>query len=278
MPPSASSRSSGSSDSDASGAFGPSGASLLALKAWASETFLKPAKPKDGDATPVRDRPMTDAEKRVWIKSLEPTERKWAYIVTAYGAVIAVLAHLQYLVGNPWMREKITTANGHTKFGWVNQTGSAEMLIGVGLGLMAVSAICTYFKKRAPLSFFLLLGGFATTSLFGLPLVVVAGWMFVRSWRVQRYGTPDAKLAAKLSAEMREQRKQSGGSSGGSGGFLGSLFGKRTPPATSPTAKASTAAAARSGPDASKRYTPKKQKKDSVKGNRYSGASRSGKS
>ncbi len=222
---------------------------------------------------------MTEAEKGQWIRGLQPNERRWGFIASGYGTLVFLYVQLQYLLGNPYVWEKVTTAKGHTKYGWVNQTTTSELLLGVGLALMAGAALTSYFKKRAPLSFLLFLGGFATLSLAGLPLLIVGGWLWVRSWRVQRYGTPDAKVAARVAAEQREQRHRDGG---GGGGFVKSLFGGGRKSASQSTAakktKTPAAAATRSAPEASKRYTPKKKKEGSSRVNRYSTAGRSSKS
>lgn len=257
--------SSSSASNSSDGMFGASSTSLMAMRAWFTETFFKPSKAKSGEERKAPDRPMTDEEKRLWIRSLEPVERKWGYILSVYGALVALIVQLQYIVGNPWVREKISTIHGHTKYGFVNQTASAEMLLGIGLALMAGAAVATYFKKRAPLAFLLMIGAFASTSLLGLPMLILAGWLFMRSWRVQRYGSPDAKVAAKVAADKRARGERQG--------IMSSLFGRGGSTATATTSGTTVTATAvdRSAPEASKRYTPKKErpKDDKSRGNRY---------
>jgi hypothetical protein len=257
---------------------------VVLLRERLSQTFLfRPPKPKPGDPEPVKGRAMTDEEKGRWIRGLEPIERKWAYILAAYSAVLSFVITLPQVVSVHYVATKITS-HGHTHTGYVSTQQSSEILLGVQMLLVLGMLLSTRLRKRSILAFCLLIAGFAADSLLGLPLIVLAGWLFMRSWRVQRYGTADAKVVAKLSAERRAQGRQSGG-----GGVLQNLFGRRST-STSATSSTSTAArastrsatdtASRSVPEASKRYTPKKDRSKEDKSltgrNRYQSAAKGG--
>lgn len=230
---------------------GPSNQEMPApasLKERLSQMFLKPAK-SGRDVEPVPDRPMTDEEKRRWIRGLEPVERKWGFILSAYGALVALYINLPDLVGHHRVYEKITT-HGHTHYAWVSTGRSAAILLAIQLVLALGCLVAAYFRKRPLLGFFLLIAAFASTVL-GIPMLILAGWLFLRSWRVQRYGTTSAKVAAATAADRRKRGEKTGG--------LGGLFGRRSTP-TTVEAKSSVTAGPRPAPEASKRYTPKKAK------------------
>jgi hypothetical protein len=61
--------------------------------------------------------------------------------------------------------------------------------------------------------FALFIDGFAFTLIeppLGLVLILLGGWLMLRAYRIQKYGTPNAKLAAREAAARppRRERKQ----------------------------------------------------------------------
>lgn len=238
---------------------------LLALRERLTQTFFKPPKPKDAEPEPGSTRPMTDEEKRDWIRGLQPVERKWGFILGVYAALLSLITSVPDVVSVHYVREKITT-HGHSHYGYVSTQQSAEILFAVQMALVAGILISSYYRKRPFLAFSLLIAAFASGSVLGIPLLILAGWLFMRSWRVQRYGSPNAKVAAEAARERRSTRSQAGA---GSTGFLGSLFGRRTPaPSSSAGTSTSSSSGPRAVPEASKRYTPKKPKPKDTKGSR----------
>lgn len=223
---------------------------VLSLRERLTKTFLKPPKPA-AEAQRVRDRPMTDQEKRTWIRGLEPIERKWGMILAAYGALVALYLNLPDVLSAHYVHEKITPAHGHAYMGWVSTRQSAEILLGVQLALALGAFLGAYFRKRPILGFFLLIGAFASNVL-GIPMLIMAGWIFMRSWRVQRYGSPDAKVAAKVSAERRAAKKR--------GEKVPGVFSR---PST--VDADSTVTGPKRASEGSKRYTPPKPKKEEPK-------------
>jgi hypothetical protein len=220
---------------------------VLSLRDRLSKTFLKPPKPAP-EAEKVRDRPMTDDEKRAWIRGLEPVERKWGFLLSAYAALVALYLNLPDIVSKHYVYEKV--GNRHE---WVLTNRSALLLLIVQLVLAAGIAAAAYFRKRPILGFFLLISAFASNVL-GIPMLILAGWIFMRSWRVQRYGSTEAKVAAKASAERREAKKR--------GEKVPGLFSKASSTSSSTVDASSTVASGpRRASEASKRYTPPKPKK-----------------
>ncbi len=100
--------------------------------------------------------------------------------------------------------------------------------------------VATRLGRRGPVGFAALMGGLAFEAyvgIFGVPFIAGGGWLLIRAWRVQRYGSPTATKA--------------------------NPTGERKPPAARaerPT-RAKKKAPAPKGPAASKRYTPKTPKK-----------------
>jgi hypothetical protein len=99
-------------------------------------------------------------------------------------------------------------------------------------------------RKRTFVSFDLFLIGFAFTlfiGLIGFVFILLGGWLMLRAWRINRYGTTDAK-AIRQEAAARPRGKGAASTSKSSSASKG---------------KASSGPGARKPPTASKRYTPK---------------------
>jgi hypothetical protein len=217
---------------------------VLSLRERLTSTFLKPPKPAP-EAGKVRDRPMTDDEKRAWIRGLEPVERKWGFLLSAYAALVALYLNLPDIVSKHYVYEKV--GNRHE---WVLTNRSALLLLIVQLVLAAGIAAAAYFRKRPILGFFLLISAFASNVL-GIPMLILAGWIFMRSWRVQRYGSTEAKVAAKASAERRAAKKR--------GEKVPGVFSKATS-SSAVDADSTVMSGPRRASEASKRYTPPKKR------------------
>lgn len=208
-------------------------------------------------------RPMTDAEKRDWIRGLEPLERKLGYLAAAYVAIFVVAWTLPHSISPYYVHLTGSVCGDHHKSCTKNYEGYEQLFLAIEAILVAALAGAAYFKKRSLLAFLSLMGAFALSTgnsvLFGLPILVYAGWLFMRSWRVQRYGSPNAKVAAAQAAEQRRTGVKPPGAF--------SIFRRR--PAAASTAVSTPRSASSSGggaggsrsvPEASKRYTPKKAK------------------
>ncbi len=224
---------------------------VLSLRDRLTKTFLKAPKPAP-EAQKVRDRPMTDDEKRAWIRGLEPIERKWGMLLSAYAALVALYLNLPDIVSKRYVYEKVGSRHE-----WVLTNRSALLLLIVQLVLALGVFLAAYFRKRPILGFFLLISAFASNVL-GIPMLILAGWIFMRSWRVQRYGSTEAKVAAKTSAERRAAKKR--------GEKVPGLFsGRASSTSASVDASSTVASGPRRASEGSKRYTPPKPKKPEPK-------------
>jgi hypothetical protein len=191
-----------------------SGAGLRDLRAASSDEILPPEKRKAAMST------------------LDPLEQKlarWALILAAAAALAAAVY--------------INAANKVTKAGKnsISVAPDAWLLAGIILLLCVLGGIALWKNKRTFVTFALFLIGFAFTLPFGLigfVFILLGGWLMLRAWRINRYGTTNSKLIAKEAANRPRGRARSQATAKSS-------------------AKTTTSTGARKPPTANKRYTPK---------------------
>jgi len=209
--------------------------------------FKPPARP-----SPIS---LTDEETRRRINRIDPTERKFGLAAAALAGAVALAAVLPYVL-NPNRKVKQTAkANGtkcstptfvynktaHDCTGQVVYARSHWVFLLCVLIFFALTLFAAVqIGRRSMLGFAALMNGLAFESavgtLFGLPFIVFGGWLLIRAWRVQRYGSPTATKrtagAAPPPRAVRQPRERK----------------KKVDPPT-PTG--------RQRPEPSKRYTPK---------------------
>lgn len=196
------------------------------------ETFWPSPAPKPGESGEP-DRVPSERRKEV-MRSLDPQEVKLAFgaFVLATVAGIAIPAYIL-------ATDKITKAGKHT----IAVAPDAALLGAVIIVLCILGFLTLWKRKRTFVSFALFLIGFAFTlfiGLIGFVFIFVGGWLMLRAWRMNRYGTTDAK-AIRQEAATRPRGK-------------GAAAAAKT---TTRGGKASTEPGVRRPPTASKRYTPK---------------------
>jgi hypothetical protein len=197
------------------------------------EVFWPSPAPKSGeDGEPDR---IPEDQRREVMRSLGPQEVKLAFGAFTL-ATVAGIAIPAYILGT----DKITKAGKHT----IAVAPDAALLGGVIIVLCILGFLTLWKRKRTFVSFALFLIGFAFTlfiGLIGFVFILVGGWLMLRAWRINRYGTTDAKLI-RSEAASRPRGKAAASASKGS---------------TTSKGKASSQSGARKPPTASKRYTPK---------------------
>jgi hypothetical protein len=200
-----------------------------------SEKFLRPAKPKD--APPEEpDRILTPDERREAMSGLNAVEVKWAkgalILSTALGVVLTL-----YLSSAHSTRTQTIISHGKKHKALVPIAGTwlllgAIVLVFCGLGFLALRR-----RKRSLVVFSFFVIGFSFVLIFpplGFALILFGGWLLLRAYRIQKFGTANAKMAAveARARPPRRERKRTGGA----------------PTATTMAYKP---------PTANKRYTPK---------------------
>lgn len=231
-----------------------------------SRTFLRPPAPKTARDEHVDFSRMTDDEKRARIVGVDPTEKKVGIAASLLGVALAIYANVPYMVSKTSVVTTVKPKDktcapvlGITDLHYVASTSSCNGIYSAShyvlpLVVSLVLAIAIYvtvlIRRRAPLAFTIVMTGLAFGSLVVLvPYGLAGGWIMLRAWRTQKYGSPTARTA---------------------------MTGWVAPPPRGSTRKArSTAPRGRKGKDAAtttvrkppaanKRYTPKSPPKKKV--------------
>lgn len=245
-----------------------------------SSSFLKPPKPKAPKAAdPESEKPLTDAEKAQRIKMIDPTERKLGYGGAILAVIIGLIATAPF-INDPRLTVKVTEPilTGHKcatpdvyqyikyqgRYACVGNIAYSRshwlFLLGAVLVFAVALFITTRIARRAPLAFVAIMTGLAllsfTQSILAFPYVLFGGWLIVRAYRAQKYGTTSAKEVREIITARRTGTDT-----------------KKTPGKGTPTArpakkgkKAETppSATGRTPPSPNKRYTPKAPPKKKV--------------
>ncbi len=195
---------------------------------------------------------LTEAGKRQAIFNLDPKERQWGFIGAALAAVIALVEDIPYVLNPskpvklpPGSHHSCTTGFTYHKVGNVCEAIYDRAHWEFELGLLLAFALAIFITvrvgRRSPVGFTLLMAGLAfeaEVGILGIPFIFGGGWLLVRAWRVQRYGSPTGTKA--------------------------NPTGERRPPPTRPeraTRSRKSKEPERKTPAASKRYTPKSSRK-----------------
>ena len=164
-----------------------------------------------GDAKPPT--PIASpSERRAAMTKLDATETKWSKAGLAIAAFIGAII-VVYLAADHPTKKVTEKVHGVTHTHLVPLSGT-YLLVGaivVGFALLGFEGIRR--KRRTLVVFALFIDGFAFTLVFaplGLALIFLGGWLMLRAYRIQKFGTANAKLAAREAAARppRRERKQ----------------------------------------------------------------------
>ena len=182
------------------------------------------AMPEPGEIIPPEER-------KAAMVGLNPMEVKWARGALIAATVAGIAIPLYFTVAN-----KVTKDGKNS----IAVAPDAKLLGLVILVLCAIGFAALWKRRRTLVAFDLFLLGFAFTlfvGLLGFVFILVGGWLMLRAWRLNKYGTTNTKAIAREAAARPRgrQRKEEA----------------RT------ASKAAASPGARKPPTASKRYTPK---------------------
>ena len=169
-----------------------------------SSKFLKPAKPKSG-SQPARapDRILDASERKAAMRTIDATEVKWSKAGLVLSALLAVA--IPIILASQHKTTKVAASKTSTTV-----TPDALLLGGVVLLFCLLGAVALHRRRRSLLAFAFFVIGFALTLLTVLPLgfavIVLGGWLMLRAWRMQKYGTTNSKQVAREAA-TRPSRK-----------------------------------------------------------------------
>lgn len=174
-----------------------------------SQTFLRPPALKrrlPAEPAHVDFSRMSDEEKRARIVGVDPAERKVGIAAAILGLVLALYANVPPMTTKtvvPWATSPPkgkTCALGLT---YVARTKTCNGIyppshyvlpLIVSLVLALAIYVTVLIRRRAPLAFTMVMTGLAFGSLFVLlPYGFAGGWVMLRAWRSQKYGSPSAK-------------------------------------------------------------------------------------
>jgi hypothetical protein len=174
-------------------------------------------------------------ERKAAMSSLDRTEHKLAL----GGLVLATLAG----IGVPlWVvsQNRVDKAGKNS----VAVAPDAWLLMAAILVFCLIGFIALWKGKRTLVTFSLFLIGFGFTlfvGVIGFAFILLGGWLMLRAWRLNKYGSTNAKVVAREAAAARPPK-----------GERGSRARTKEPVKT-----VSKSGGARKPPTASKRYTPK---------------------
>jgi hypothetical protein len=159
-----------------------------------SSKFLKPSQPKgDAQAAPDPGRILQGAERKAAMRGIDQAEIKWSKGGLVLSTLLAVAVPV--ILGS----EK----KGHSV------TYDALLLAGVVLLFCILGFVALRRRRRSLLAFTFFVVGFAFTLVFpplGFALIILGGWLMLRAYRMQKYGTSNMKMVAKEAA-ARPSRK-----------------------------------------------------------------------
>ena len=166
--------------------------------------------------------------------SLDSGETRWAF-----GALLLTLAAGVAIPAYITAQNKVTKAGKNS----IAVAPDAWLLGGALVALSLLGLVVLWKRRRTLIAFDLFLIGFGFTLFIGLAgfaFILLGGWLMLRAWRINKYGTTNSKAIARQAATRTRGRDR-----------------KDTGSAKSSTSSKTSAPASRKPPEASKRYTPK---------------------
>ena len=133
-------------------------------------------------------------ERKAVMQRLDPLEVKWsmgAFIL----ATVAGIAIPAYIIAT----NKVTKRGKDT----IAVAPDAKLLGGVILLLCVIGFLALWKRRRTLVAFDLFLVGFGFTlfiGLIGFGFILLGGWLMLRAWRLNKYGTTNARA---ISQEVR---------------------------------------------------------------------------
>jgi hypothetical protein len=177
------------------------------LRSSVSGSLLKPPKPKsEADVAYDPQQIVPVAERKEAMAGLDPVELKWVkgglILATLLGGLLTL-----YLASNKATRtEKV---NGHNVK--VPLSGSWLLLGAVILLFCALGFLALRRRRRTLVTFSFFINGFAFALIFpplGIALIALGGWLMLRAYRMQKWGTVSAKAVAREAAARPSRRQR----------------------------------------------------------------------
>jgi hypothetical protein len=254
-----------------------------------SQTFVtpgasarqRPSRSSRAEPEPIDFSSLTPKEIRTAINQINDTERRVGLIAAGLAAVVTVFFTVPYLVEKKplTITETPTGKKCAAHFTYIPAKhgaaavcqgiitkGELSVILVIGLVFAAAIVVCVRLRRRAALAFATAMAGLALTTvniLAALPFFIVAGWLVLRAYRTQKFGSPTAK--SPVEGYVRPGPPPRGSARAGAGPITARGSRPAGPAATTGRPRATGRAAAKAGDDTgarkppapSKRYTPK---------------------
>jgi hypothetical protein len=175
---------------------------------------------------------LPEEDRKAAMTSLDQNEAKWTLAALILATIAGIAIPLYFIAEN-----KVTKDGKNS----IAVAPDAKLLGAAILVLAAIGFVALWKRKRTLVAFDLFLLGFAFTlfvGLAGFAFILLGGFLMLRAWRINKYGTTNSKVIARQAASRPRGRQ-------------------RKEAATKSSSKTASNPAVRKPPTASKRYTPK---------------------
>jgi hypothetical protein len=166
-----------------------------------------PARDADPDFDPARILPPS--ERKAAMNSLDATELKWSKAGLILSLALGVVS--LFLI-NDSKPAKVTTGTGkHKVTHLVPLSGNLILLAVVILVITVLGFVALRLRKRTLVAFSFFIVGLAFANLFlplGVALIALGGWLMLRAYRINKYGTANTKMVAKEAAARPPRRER----------------------------------------------------------------------
>jgi hypothetical protein len=177
------------------------------LSARLSEAFLRPAKPRkdEPEEDPDPDRILSPSERKAAMGTINAAEAKWSKGGLILSGALAIFLPVYVSASHSTGKVANKTISS------ISITNQALLLGGVVLLFCLLGLIALRRRRRTLLVFTFFIIGFAYTLVFpplGFALILLGGWLMLRAYRIQKYGTANAKMAAREAATRPPRRER----------------------------------------------------------------------
>jgi hypothetical protein len=184
---------------------------------------------------------LSPGQRRAAMTSLDPVEVKFSRAGVILSAVLGVIFTL-YLRSAHSDKIETVVRNGKKVREHVPISTDWLLLGAVIIVFCIIGGVSLQRRKRTLLVFSFFVIGFAFTLVFapiGFAMIFLGGWLMLRAYRIQKFGTPNAKQAARQAATRppRRERKRAAQAPPKPSGYKPPTANKRYTPKAPPRKK-----------------------------------------
>jgi hypothetical protein len=199
-----------------------------------SGAFARPAKPPMVPP-PETEGALSPAQRRAAMSGLDAVEVKWSKSGLVLATLLSIIIPIYEASEHP-LRKVTNHLHGKAQAGYIFTPLTWLLIALVALAFCGLGFEGLRRRKRTLVAFTFFILGFSFTLIFaplGFALILFGGWLLLRAYRIQKFGTANAKMAAREAAARPRRRERKA------------------------AASAPTKPSGHHPPSANKRYTPK---------------------